>query len=175
MPIHVLGSVQAYCHLIHNLLGQVPHLSSLVHSPPSPVAEKTYLTFRSTASAHPSIRFIAISHSDRLSTDRWLDSIGGPTPSKVEVIVDNERSLYAAWGRGASSYWHALFPAALGSAIKLGREEGLWNRPTESGSLWQTSGSWVVDVGGVVRWGGASGRMDEIPDFEEAVKAVEGH
>ena len=47
-----------------------------------------------------------------------------------------------------------------------------WNRPTESGSRWQTSGSFAVDRNGVVRWGGPAGRADFIPDFEEAVKAV---
>ena len=47
-----------------------------------------------------------------------------------------------------------------------------WNRPTESGSRWQTSGSFAVDRNWVVRWGGAAERADWIPDFEEAVKAV---
>ena len=47
-----------------------------------------------------------------------------------------------------------------------------WNRPTESGSRWQTSGSFAVDRNGVVRWGGAAERADWIPDFEEAVKTV---
>ena len=46
-------------------------------------------------------------------------------------------------------------------------------RPTESGSRWQKSGSFVVDTNGMVRWGGAAERADWIPDFEEAVKAVE--
>ena len=49
-----------------------------------------------------------------------------------------------------------------------------WNRPTESGSRWQTSGSFAVDRNGVVKWGGAAVRADWIPDFEDAVKASEG-
>lgn len=47
-----------------------------------------------------------------------------------------------------------------------------FNRPTESGSRWQKSGSFAVDKTGVVKWGGAAERADWIPDFEEAVKAV---
>jgi len=55
---------------------------------------------------------------------------------------------------------------------KLGREEGIWNRPTESGSRWQISGSFAVDGEGVVRWGGAASRADDVPDFEKAVEAL---
>lgn len=54
----------------------------------------------------------------------------------------------------------------------VGKEDKIWNRPTESGSRWQTAGSWAVDKEGVVRWGGVSKSSDDIPDFEEAVKAV---
>lgn len=59
------------------------------------------------------------------------------------------------------------------SVYRLGKEQGIWNRPTESGSRWQTSGSFAVNRNGVLRWGGAAERADWIPDFEEAVKAVE--
>ena len=48
-----------------------------------------------------------------------------------------------------------------------------WNRPTENGTRWQTSGSFAVDINGVVRWGAAAGRADWLPNFEEAVRAVE--
>lgn len=55
----------------------------------------------------------------------------------------------------------------------LGSKEGIWNRPTESGSRWQTSGAYGVDGEGVVGFGGRAGSADEIPNFEEAVKAVQ--
>lgn len=67
---------------------------------------------------------------------------------------------------------HVLSPGGLYSVYKLGKEEGIWNRPTSSGSRWQTAGSWAVDKEGKVQWGGPSSRADEIPDFEEAVKAI---
>lgn len=54
----------------------------------------------------------------------------------------------------------------------LGKGEGIWNRPTESGSRWQTAGSWAVDKGGVVRWGGMGGSSDDVMDLEEGVRAV---
>jgi len=59
------------------------------------------------------------------------------------------------------------------SVYKLGKEEGTWNRPTESGSRWQVSGSFGIDGEGVVRWGQASESADWIPEFGEAVGAVE--
>ncbi|KAL6718045.1 hypothetical protein ACLMJK_004130 [Lecanora helva] len=136
-----------------------------------PFAEKTFLSLRATAQQHPSIFFIAVSHSDRAATDHWLDALSGP--NAVEVIVDEGREIYAKWGLGTSSWSHVLSPGSLLNVWKLGRGEGIWNRPTESGSRWQSAGSWAVDGEGAVRWGGVSERADEIPDFGRAVAALE--
>ncbi|MCJ1450400.1 hypothetical protein MMC28_000731 [Mycoblastus sanguinarius] len=136
-----------------------------------PFAEKTFLSLRAIASAHPSINYIAISHSSHASTKKWLEAIGGP--GSVEVIVDEERIIFAHWGLGTSGWGHVLSPGGLWSVYKLGKEEGIWNRPTESGSRWQTAGSWAVDERGVVRWGAVAGRADEIPDFAEGMRALE--
>lgn len=136
-----------------------------------PFAEKTFRSFRAAASTHPSLNFVAVSHSDQSATHKWLEAVGGA--ENVRIIVDSERELFARWGLGVSSFWHVLNPASMWSVYKLGKEQGIWNRPTESGNRWQTSGSFAVDRNGVVRWGGAAGRADWIPDFEEAVKAVE--
>ena len=51
-------------------------------------------------------------------------------------------------------------------------EEGIWNRPTESGRRWQTAGCYAVDGDRIVRWGGPAQRADEIPDFEKAVQSL---
>jgi len=56
--------------------------------------------------------------------------------------------------------------------VKLGRNEGIWNRPTESGSRWQISGFWAVDGKGKVKWGRPAAQGNDIPDFGEAVTAV---
>lgn len=136
-----------------------------------PFAEKTLLSLRSTAQQYPHISFIAISHSDRAATDHWLEALSGP--GSVEVLVDEQREIYARWGLGVSDWWHVLSPSSMWTVWKLGRGEGIWNRPTESGSRWQRAGSWAVDGDGVVRWGGVSIRADEIPDFGQAVLALE--
>lgn len=137
-----------------------------------PFAEKTFRSLRTSAQRHPEIDFIAISHSSQSATDKWLDALGGP--GSVPVIVDAEREIYAQWGLGTSGWWHVLSPWSMWSVVKLGREEGIWNRPTESGSRWQNAGSWGVDAGGVVRWGEGAGSANDVPDFEEGVRTLEG-
>jgi hypothetical protein len=67
-----------------------------------------------------------------------------------------------------------LSPSVFSVLYKLGKEKNIWNRPTESGSRWQTGGNYGVDANGVVRWGGVSQRADEVPEFEEAIDAIEG-
>jgi hypothetical protein len=116
---------------------------------------------------------VAISHSDESSTQKWLQEVGGPgAPNPVEIIVDYEREIYAAWGLGTSGVLHVLSPGGLYAVYKLGKEKNIWNRPTESGSRWQTAGSWAVDAQGMVKWGGLSKSANEVPTFHEAVTAV---
>ncbi|KAK4694565.1 hypothetical protein P7C71_g3038, partial [Lecanoromycetidae sp. Uapishka_2] len=136
-----------------------------------PFAEKTFLSLRTTASAHPEISCVAVSHSDQAATDKWLESVGGA--GDVQIVVDPDREVYAQWGLGISNFWHVLSPWSMWSVYKLGKEEGIWNRPTESGSRWQTSGSFAIDEDEVVTWGEASPSADWIPDFGEALETLE--
>ena len=97
-----------------------------------------------------------------------------PQPSNLQVIVDGERELFARWGLGIASFWHVLSPGSLYTLYRLAADEGIRNRPTESGSRWQVSGNFAVDGAGVLRWGGPAERADHVPDFEDAVKILEG-
>ncbi|KAJ7656359.1 hypothetical protein DFH06DRAFT_1045719 [Mycena polygramma] len=115
-----------------------------------PFAEKTFNALRAASSHNSEICFIAISHTDQDATDRWLNAVGGN--EEVEVVVDSDRDMFAQWGLGVSSFGHVLSPAGLWGAYKLGKNEGIWNRPTESGNRWQTAGSFAVDNEGIVRW-----------------------
>lgn len=139
-----------------------------------PFAEKSFLNLREAAKLHTDLDFLAVSHSDEASTTAWLHSLpqAGSEPSNLRVVVDDKTDVYAAWGLGPSSWSHVLDPRSLYSVWALGRDEGIWNRPTESGSRWQMSGTYAVDGEGVVRWGGPAQRADEIPDFEAAVESV---
>jgi len=73
---------------------------------------------------------------------------------------------------GTSSWMHVLSPASMMSVYRLGKEKGIWNRPTESGSRWQSGGNFAVDGEGFLRWGGVAGRADEVIDFGDVVKAL---
>lgn len=87
--------------------------------------------------------------------------------------MDDKLEVYAQWGLGSATYWHVLNPWSLYEVARLRGEEGIVNRPTESGSRWQRSGFFAVDGTGVVRWGRAADKADDIPDFEEAARALE--
>lgn len=135
------------------------------------VAEKSFKLLTALSSQHPSVRCIAVSHSSREATDRWVVEVGGAWD--VDVVVDEERDAYAAWGLGLSSTWHAIGPTTLYSAYKLGTGEGIWSRTTQSGSRWQTGGFFAVDPLGIVRWAHVAKSADDLPDFGEALEALE--
>lgn len=128
------------------------------------------------AASHENLQCVAVSHSSEEHTQTWLQAVGGPNEQNaangVTVIADPERSIYATWGLGTSGWLHVLHPTALWHAVQLGRQEGIWNRDTESGNRWQTAGQFAVDGNGVVKWGGPAPRADEPVDWEEALDAV---
>ncbi len=138
-----------------------------------PWAEKTYLELRKTAKSHADIDFIAVSHSDEASTEKWRKSLPEPStePSNLRLVIDDKVETYAAWGLGISGWLHALSPGQLWNVYKSG-QVGLNVRPTESGSRWQASGWYAIDEQGIVRWGNAASRADDVPDFEKAVESL---
>lgn len=91
----------------------------------------------------------------------------------MSVVIDEERELYARWGLGTSNTWHVLSPRALYSVVRLGQQEGIWNRPTESGSRWQTSGAFAIDSSGVVSWAHVASAADDLPDLNDALVKLE--
>ena len=117
-----------------------------------------------------SIHFVAVSHSSASATERWIPQVGGTWG--VDVVVDEERDVYAQWGLGLSSTWHVLSPRVFLSAIRVAVNEGVWNRPTESGSRWQLSGAFAVDGQGVVRWLHVGETADALPDLRAGVEAL---
>ncbi|KAK4146181.1 uncharacterized protein C8A04DRAFT_25998 [Dichotomopilus funicola] len=92
----------------------------------------------------------------------------------VLVLADPDRTLFHAWGLGLSSTWYALNPVALWNTWKLGTDEGIWNRSSNSGSRWQIGGAFAVDRDGLVTWAKPAQSADEVPDFKEALRALGG-
>ncbi|KAK0125203.1 hypothetical protein ONS96_009061 [Cadophora gregata f. sp. sojae] len=147
-------------------------VSSVLSMVPFPIAEKTFLSLRDLSLRDTSKKYIAVSHSSNSATMTWLESVGGK--GNVRVVVDEERELYGDWGLGVSSTWHVLNPWSLYAVYALGKKEGIWNKPTESGTRWQTSGSFAISEAGTIKWVAVSKAADNLPDFEEAVYAVSG-
>ncbi|MCJ1377733.1 hypothetical protein MMC17_000829 [Xylographa soralifera] len=137
-----------------------------------PFAEKTFQHLTSAASSNPDIHFVAVSHSSQAATETWLSALdySATASPNVQVVVDDARTLYARWGLGVSSTWHVMSPISMWSAYKLGKDEGIWNRPTESGTRWQTAGSFAVDGSGIVRWAQVAERADDMGELLEGVK-----
>lgn len=115
---------------------------------------------------------MAVSHSNNEHTTKWRRDIGGQDPSNLEIIVDEHRETYAAWGLGVASFWHVLNPQSMYDLYRMAVDEKITNRPTQSGYRWQTSGSWAIDEQGTVVWGGPAETANVIPNFVDAVIAV---
>lgn len=126
---------------------------------------------RSLANRHTSIRFVAISHCTPAATKEWVNKIGGAW--NVDVVVDENRELYALWGLGMSSYAHLLNPRNGYNQIMLGKKEGVWGQQIgEGGCRWQTGGAYAVDEKGFVKWGRPMNSVDEELRLEEACQAL---
>lgn len=135
------------------------------------VAEKTFKSLTAISDQHKDdLHCVAVSHSSAEATERWVPQVGGAW--QTDVVVDEGRDVYAKWGLGLSSAWHAFNPFALYSVYRLGADEGIWNRPTESGSRWQTSGAFAVDADGTIRWAHVSSAANDLPDFNAALDAL---
>lgn len=126
---------------------------------------------RSLANRHTSVRFVAISHCTENATKQWVNKIGGAW--NVDIIVDENRELYALWGLGLSSYAHLLNPRNGFNQVMLGKKEGVWGQQVgEGGCRWQTGGAYSVNERGFVQWGRPMNSVDEVLDFDEACKAI---
>lgn len=129
------------------------------------------MNLRKLAEEHKDVHFIAVSHSDKPSTDTWTESIGGA--GDVEIVVDDARKIYAAYGLGVASFWHVLNPWSMGEVFRLATQEKIKNRPTQSGTRWQTSGMFAIDASGVVKYSHPSKTTDDLGDAVAAVDAVQ--
>ncbi|OAR00347.1 hypothetical protein LLEC1_00311 [Akanthomyces lecanii] len=135
-----------------------------------PFAEKVFKKLSALSHKQPKLHCIAVSHSSAETTEKWIPQVGGAW--STDVVVDESRDLYAQWGLGLSSVWHMSGPLVLWSVYRLGADEGVWNRPTESGTRWQIGGAFAVDEGGVVRYAHIAKAANDLPDLEAAAQAV---
>jgi hypothetical protein len=101
---------------------------------PSPtVAQKSFLALRTIANRHQgAIKCIAVSHSSPEATRKWVDLLGGAW--NVEVVIDEDRAIYAAWGLGLGSVWYMFNPTTQREAW---REKG-WLGERVAGAITRT-------------------------------------
>ncbi|KAJ4858204.1 hypothetical protein T069G_06471 [Trichoderma breve] len=140
-------------------------------------AQKTFLKLRAIANRHAgSITCIAVSHSSERATYKWIDLLGGSW--NVQIVIDQERSIYAAWGLGtANSICNSRSKEMAGryTEPRKGRavEETAENgSATELGSKWQEAGAFAVDGRGTVVWGGKATSADDVMDLDEGAKLL---
>ncbi|KAI0376205.1 hypothetical protein F5Y04DRAFT_214934 [Hypomontagnella monticulosa] len=161
-------------------------------------AQKSFLALRDLAIKNQGrLTCIAVSHSSREATRKWVDILGGAW--NVEVVIDEDRAIYAAWGLGLGSIWYMFNPttqiqgwkekgwlgikvadslqrtnslrpsaAAANSAGAVGLGEAEEGPSTVMGNKWQQAGLFSVDGRGTVIWAEKALRADDVMDIRAA-------
>lgn len=115
----------------------------------------------------------------------------------VEVVIDEERALYAAWGLGLGNLMYLFHPAAqvqgwkekgwLGEQVAeavqrtgaMSNQKSAFDHDEEDdnsnvmGNKWQEAGAFAVDGKGTVIWGGKALRSDDMMNLEEGARILE--
>lgn len=96
-------------------------------------AQKTFLVLRTIANRYQgNLQCIAVSHSSKEATRKWMDLIGGAW--NVEVVIDEDRAIYAAWGLGLGTVWSMFNPT---TQIQGWKETG-WLGEKVAGAITRT-------------------------------------
>ncbi|TQN66250.1 hypothetical protein CSHISOI_09187 [Colletotrichum shisoi] len=104
-------------------------------------AQKTFLALRALANKHAgTLTCVAVSHSSSAATQKWIDMLGGAW--NVQVVIDEDRAVYAAWGLGLGSVWYVFNPA---SQVQGWKEKG-WLGEKVAGAI-QRTGTGVGEGG----------------------------
>lgn len=164
--IYIYTTYLKYKHThTHTTPPHLPKKKTLITNPQPPVAQQTFLALRalSAKAQLTNTTFIAISHSSPAATQKWLDLIGGAW--NVQVLIDEDRALYAAWGLGLSSVWYYFNPTTQGAAWRekgwlgsrvatsMGRGDGNGQGAAAAAASASASASAAVGVGGDVGLG----------------------
>jgi hypothetical protein len=132
-----------------------------------PFAEATARELTAHAGRAADVRWVAVSHATGEATRTWCAAVG---LEGVDVVVDHDRSLYAAWGLGRTSLAHFMGWRSLRAVAGVARA-GIRNRHP-SGTRWQAAGSFAVDADGIVRWRHLPSHAGDLPDLDAAALAA---
>jgi hypothetical protein len=133
-----------------------------------PFAEATVRQMTALAQRHPSIGFIAVTHSREAASRRWCDSFGGG--SGVQLVCDPDRAHYRAWGVGLSDGKHWSGSSSRAALRRL-IDEGIHNR-WASGNRWQAAATFGVDSSGVLRWSHLPHHAGDLPPLDDALATL---
>jgi hypothetical protein len=133
-----------------------------------PFAEATLRAMRDAAAADAEVHWVAISHAPADATDRWCRGIGGA--AGVEVVSDQSRRSYAAWGLGQTRLGHFMGRQSLGAVTRLARQGIRNTHPT--GTRWQAAGTFALDRERIVRWRHLPEHAGDLPDLDAAREAI---
>lgn len=146
-----------------------PRVVAFLRHTGCPFAERTLQELRARADAEPDVSFVAVSHAPEAATDAWAEAVGGR--GSVQILIDADRSLYAAWGLGRSSLAHFMGRRSLRAVGGLARR-GIRNRHSD-GTRWQAAGTFALDASGTVRWRHRPEHAGDLPDLADAARAAQ--
>jgi hypothetical protein len=133
-----------------------------------PFAEATLRALRDAAATDAGVQWLAVSHAPADATDRWCRGIGGA--AGVEVVSDQSRRSYAAWGLGQTRLTHFLGRRSLRAVGRLARQGIRNTHPT--GTRWQSAGTFALDGERIVRWRHLPEHAGDLPDLDAARAAI---
>jgi hypothetical protein len=133
-----------------------------------PFAEATMRALTRVADVRPQIRWIVVSHAPLEDTDRWCAAVDAGRG--LELVIDERRELYAAWGLGRSSLGHFAGARSLASVLRE-RRRGIGHRHP-AGTRWQRAGTFAVDSHGAICWRHIPRHAGDLPDLEAAADAA---
>lgn len=110
-----------------------------------PFAERDLKALRRWGAVNPDLPIYVVSHGHSQAMQAWLSAIGGD--DGLNVIIDESRSLYRAWGISVSDVWHFLGWRSLLGVVRLWFK-GIRNRRA-SGTRWQKAGTFLVQNGSI--------------------------
>jgi hypothetical protein len=151
-------------------LGEVrgPAVVAFLRHVGCPFAEATMNALSEAAGRHPDIDWVAVSHAGLEPTDRWCAAVGAS--HLVRLVIDEERSVYGAWGLGLTSLGHFAGGRSLTAVADLARK-GIRNRHPV-GTRWQRAGTFAVNGEGDVIWRHIPKHAGALPDLNDAAAAA---
>src|SRR5690242_6084638 len=167
MPLQPIPAPGTYAPTAPDLVvaaGQ-PSIIAFVRHVGCPFAEATFHRLAPLSQAYPAVGFIAVSHATAAATAGWCAILGGA--ERVRIVVDTDRTLYAAWGLGLTDARHFLGARSLAAVARLAAS-GIRNRHP-SGTRWQTAGTFALDAAGIVRWRHIPAYAGDLPGLDAAL------